>query len=840
MSSRDKMKGNTMVLPNIPKMTDDKNRIKYMTDYEKYEPELLKHHLGPVDTTTTIGLKNVAADFDRTVPSADDPTVAEVEYEKYMALRNARRKKKGFSAGSPTKSKPKPAAPPLPTATPPVATSNAAPPSPSTTPTRKPTPERMDATIASAEEGANVPFPPLADGSASSPSAEAGKVVVHTPSSSSTHPQRSRQQSKVGADGQISGRASVSGKPTFQPAPPKPAAPLADKPAASSRSRGSIFVDRSPLKSSVTSEKKTSPRRPPPPRKPLTEVRPPPSARSMEAFLTADDLKTKSTMDAEDVQKYLTDNCPRQAPVVGTSVQPADLGSEVAECADILRVLVNPPPEYSASVKLDIRGMEIDWIAGKRRQPPNLTTLQNWQSMTASNGVPKITSPRSVLVLLRNGVSTRDLRHLREEDDTILPQDPILRTAVKRFRVEREKSKREELCEMLLNDYLSVCAQFSLQELLFAVNRAPNVAEKNTKTPTSLLERQEKQRKQFEINKVRLVRTNELAESLLAKKIAAEDRRLKAEDEQRDLADAKRRQQEEAKRLQQQRLAEQKAKIEEMERVTVENLKARQMKAEKRNEERIEAQERQFQQQQQLRRDKEAERKRRFAHAAMLQEQQAEEVQRKREAVEQKLEEIEESKRLKALEDHRLLIEKQARVREARKEAALRALEQEEQIKQVAIAKQQQVDERIQKFIETREEEAQRRVVVEQQKAAKRQEAFQHAVEIQEVFQQNIAAKRKKHDQVFDAIVEEKNLSLTLQREVHREEMAGKASSICMLQRVEEFKKLRTVAQLIEKKLVADHLKEQREAILAQSLAERDKLASEKEALRRKLETTKV
>lgn len=97
MATREKGKGNTMVLPNIPKMTDDKNKIKYMTDYEKYEAELLKHHLGNPESTITMGLKNIPVNFDRTVPSLDEPTAAEVEYERYLVALSARRKKKRFA-----------------------------------------------------------------------------------------------------------------------------------------------------------------------------------------------------------------------------------------------------------------------------------------------------------------------------------------------------------------------------------------------------------------------------------------------------------------------------------------------------------------------------------------------------------------------------------------------------------------------------------------------------------------------------------------------------------------------------------------------------------------------
>lgn len=40
MSSRSRdwsAKGNTVALPNIPKMSEEKGKMKYLTDYDKYE-----------------------------------------------------------------------------------------------------------------------------------------------------------------------------------------------------------------------------------------------------------------------------------------------------------------------------------------------------------------------------------------------------------------------------------------------------------------------------------------------------------------------------------------------------------------------------------------------------------------------------------------------------------------------------------------------------------------------------------------------------------------------------------------------------------------------------------
>eukprot|EP00796_Vickermania_ingenoplastis_P008217 gene8217-5741_t len=841
MSSREKGKGNTMVLPNIPKMTDDKNRIKYMTDYEKYEPELLKHHIGSADTTTTIGLKNFPAEFDRTVPSPTDPTVAEKEYDKYIAQRNARRRKKHFPA---------PTLKPSVTITKPKLKETAvvsSSPQPSLEP-RNSTPGKehllepaaSDITAATPSAGAGVP-PILAEAAAASPGAA---VVLHTPTSVSRPQRMMRGPGKLSTDVTRSG-SSVLSKTSNRSTPqeePMHKMPLPESAAASSTQarRSPSASTRQPSASSSRSV--PHPSRPP---KPTSSFRQPskPAARSPPRApprpVVLDDREPTKSLTAEEVQKYLAENCPTSPRAI--AVEPANVGEDINECADMLRVLVNPPQEFAASVKLDLRGMDIDWIAEKRRRPGQLTTLQNWQSMTPANGVPKITSPRSVLVMLRNGVSTSDLKlSLPKDDDYLLPQDPVLRAAVKRYRMEREKVRRDTLSELLLSDYLSLSSQFSQSELIFAVNKPPDVAEKIPAMPTSLLERQERQRKQFEINKMRLSREQELAEAVEAKRLIAEERKQRAVEEQRAAMEAKAKAEEEQRKMQQRRLEEQKRKLQEMEKLAMENLRQRQELAEKRNEERALAQAQQFEERQKIRHEKEAERQRRFAHVARMREEQAAMVLQKREEVEQKLAQIEESRRLQAEEEKKLLREKQLKVKEARREAARRAAEQEEKIRQAALEKQQQVELRIQKFIESREEQAQRRAEEERMKTSRRREAFESAILQEEELKKVTEAKRLEHELRYGKVQTEKTLSMTLHREREREELASKAATIRMMQRVQEFKKLQTVAELIEKKRVAEHLEKQRADILARSIAERDKMNLEKEALRHKLESIKV
>ncbi|EKG00855.1 hypothetical protein TCSYLVIO_008181 [Trypanosoma cruzi] len=85
-----KDRGPTVSIPNIPKVLDERARMRLLCDYEKYEPELLKHHIGTPETTQTIGLKLVLTDFDRRLPSSSEPTIAEREYEARRRNRKAK------------------------------------------------------------------------------------------------------------------------------------------------------------------------------------------------------------------------------------------------------------------------------------------------------------------------------------------------------------------------------------------------------------------------------------------------------------------------------------------------------------------------------------------------------------------------------------------------------------------------------------------------------------------------------------------------------------------------------------------------------------------------------
>lgn len=1022
MATREKGKGNTMVLPNIPKMTDDKNKIKYMTDYEKYEAELLKHHLGNPESTVTMGLKNIPVNFERTVPSQDEPTAAEVEYEKYLVALNARRKKKRFLnlriiSSLETGGKSNPTAEQMDTQKPlssnivlgngesalhplpavlnhsssagglPITSQSASVIHGNSWTSRHSSTSKGGAVadhfsageVAAVESGstenASIAALPSAalpsslsssgnvggegvgkesmeeggNGSRSSSKgltqilsssrrgfqkrsgsgqAEGAKIPTVTfPSPSaiivSIPAGQSSSSLAPGATTDTSHSSSVAPVPNIRgDSIPRSTSSLRSQGASSTESShshspvsGSVAKNRSltesassalprasvglnsgtglttksstngglgdqdskklksiqgetassqlssSFPSTLPSHRRTSPSRKYPSfhrscssepksnrEKASVEKHTPPFGRETPAFSSGHVVHEiqveKKNLDPEEVEKYLLKNSPPLGhPSQTTSSNPISVGDTLSECADLLRVLIDPPKEYAASVKLDVKWFDIDWVVQKRRRPVQLTNVQNWQHLHHSvDQLPRLTSPRSVLALLRNGICAQDLTvEEKKEEDVRLPQESSVRTAVQNYRREREKGRREELVDFLLNDYLSICSKFSQQDLISAVNAPLDLAEQeDVRRSTSLAERQKKQQKQFEINTVRKERMTELAEKLHAKRKAAEERRRKAEEEQREALEAKVKSETEARRAQQFRLAEQRRKLEEIEQKNLENFKKRQELAERRNKELLLAQERQFELRQQTRKEKEEQGRKRFAHIALLQEKQAIEAQQKRKLAEEKTAKMEEMRQMKAMEEKKLLKEKQARVKEARDDASRRAATQEESIRKAAVQRQKDVELRLSHFMEVRNAQAVKRADAERVKMVKRMEARSISKHAEEEFKRQTEEKQAKHMEIYFELENKKLLDLTLSREKQREEMDSKAFAIKKLQRMEEFKKLRTISKLILKRKVAEHLEQQRAKLLEASLEERDKLYTEKQDLRERLAAEKV
>ncbi|EPY35183.1 hypothetical protein AGDE_07546, partial [Angomonas deanei] len=522
---QDNTKTQGMLLPNIPKLTDDKSRVKYMTDYEKYEGELHKHHLGPA--TNTVGLRSLNADFDRRVPSLDEPMDVDRLY-------GQQKKKNTTTRGGSGKTNSR-SITPVPLATAAAETKSAtrtsvAPLSGEVEPVKEKSVPVQNSGNSSTVEDAKPAAAPQ-----SNPSKKANSVTKEgkRQSARSAPPVKDTTPATLG-----SAMVRTAGRTT--------------KPAATGRSSSETPVPTHSFKPASTAPTSD----PLDPRLKFTEA-----ARN--TALPRGDTETK-------------------APLLGTSGS-----NDVEGCAELLRLLVTPPYEYADSFLLEMEGIDLSWLAGKRPRPAVLTSIE--QLSPTGGTVPTLYSPRSALVCLRNGVSMADLKPSVSEDQ--LPNEKNLREAVSVFRSERDAKRRSRLLGMLRADYRELCAKVDVERLIEAFHHPPP-PKALSDPPTALLQRQERQRKVFETNKVRMEKQVEYAKETQARRLEAEERLRQAEEEAQLALEEKKRKEMEAKALQEERLERQKQKNKEMEEFYQQQLDTRIALAEERSKQREEAQER--------------------------------------------------------------------------------------------------------------------------------------------------------------------------------------------------------------------------------------------------------
>eukprot|EP00672_Neobodo_designis_P015256 CAMPEP_0174845072 /NCGR_PEP_ID=MMETSP1114-20130205/11500_1 /TAXON_ID=312471 /ORGANISM="Neobodo designis, Strain CCAP 1951/1" /LENGTH=591 /DNA_ID=CAMNT_0016079319 /DNA_START=76 /DNA_END=1847 /DNA_ORIENTATION=+ len=90
-----------VALPTLPRC-DENNRAKWVSEYDKVEAELLKTHV-PGSGTTTLGLRQIPATFDRTIPPPDIETEGDERRRRRAAgIPRARTTDPGASAGGPS------------------------------------------------------------------------------------------------------------------------------------------------------------------------------------------------------------------------------------------------------------------------------------------------------------------------------------------------------------------------------------------------------------------------------------------------------------------------------------------------------------------------------------------------------------------------------------------------------------------------------------------------------------------------------------------------------------------------------------------------------------------
>ncbi|KPA81319.1 hypothetical protein ABB37_03719 [Leptomonas pyrrhocoris] len=796
---------NAMQLPNIPRLTtDEKSRSKYISEYEKFEPELRRHHIGTPETTNTLGLKDVPADFDRTVPSISEPTKAEIEFARQHSTR-ARSAKKSVDGGA------KLTAFAAAAASRPATSNNAM----SALAAKRGT---MEGRLSSARES-------LFEGRLPSASKQRPSFITAVQLTEAAET-ATATEAAASADA----AAVDAGQPLTPPEPRFPTPP----------SQRSLLETRAPDgKAQMTS---------------LSRMRSaPPLTKTTTATANAAAPAQRSMTPPRSNFVRWTRTDPSVPPLPSAAVKDA---ASAAETARVLCVLLEPPTQYVTSLDLDLSCFDLEWLRLGAVPPRHRTTISNYNDAPGADTHPaKINSPRSVITLLEHGVSLKDWAGGSTDSSTAgsagarspppsAGQSPRLQAELQQHRVARVLARQKAVREELESSYQSLCALAPLQELLTCYRqvRSANAHtdadlgdEEKASLSTVVLQRQERQRRVFETNKMRMLRQVQQAKEMHEHQTIAERRQQQAEADAAEVRRQKAAEEVAARRLQQERLEARRAEREQREEAVRLELQSRMTKVEARNAERVAARERQQKAFHQEREAQAAERARRMERNTTALEEQAALLEQKRLEKEKKLEELRLMRETRLAEEHRLQVEKQLRAAQQRDEARQRAAEAEEAVRVAALERQAQAQARLQDFYARRRDEAAQRAMAESEHQKRIEEARAESAAKEEKFKASIQEKLQRHEERYQDTRARQLADIAWRREAEQEEQEEKANTVLQLHRVAEFNKLRTVVDLLEKRKAANAVTRQRTLICEQAMRDREKLREERESLKQQL-----
>eukprot|EP00906_Rhabdomonas_costata_P008326 RCo011866 len=189
----------------------------------------------------------------------------------------------------------------------------------------------------------------------------------------------------------------------------------------------------------------------------------PPSCNASETGVSlSDDISPRSSGSA-----FVGSLCPAQP------IREEDLSA--------LHTLFNPSPEFAGKIKVPTLHISLGWLFRKPPEPPEgeLLTLDNFptdlftsSSENSGKAIRRrrrrvlLNSPRSVITVLRNGVSLEDLqehpRHDVEVEGALAGRAPH----VIQMRYEHREARRQQLLAGLREQYHSISAQLSLGDVM--------------------------------------------------------------------------------------------------------------------------------------------------------------------------------------------------------------------------------------------------------------------------------------------------------------------------------------------------------------------------------------
>lgn len=542
------------------------------------------------------------------------------------------------------------------------------------------------------------------------------------------------------------------------------------------------------------------------------------------------------------------------------------------KCVKLLDTLLHPPASYKNSFHLNLSGVDLEWMwhYAADRAPPQLLTLETLRddahgaSTSSASGVhgTVINSPRSVMVMLRNGVSVVDL--IRRPTSYFERADITLDAADAAS--QHYEERRRAMLSSLREDYRDVCASVPLHEVVRGLQnkhkqhiseekaRASPVrkrrglpgspkaarhddggAQDDSEESGFAAQRRMKMERLAEKSREKMRKQLEALEAL-KKEIAEGEARQKANEKALHERDADRRrivEQRSASAAKQ--FAEMRAKANLYNVSHIAEMEKRRLKLEAKAAAKLEAiQARADQQRQESEAKVAAKALRLQQNRSAIETLKAEEAQKQAEKEQRAAEKRAQLAQRRAAERDEA-IEQQKKIADQRHEAQERVRMQRDAFLEKAAAREREVRERLECFQENQKQSRQAAHELEMAKEKRRLQTISAAESIVRSKTETIVEKRNEHMRALEMSLqqraeEQKRAQLeTMNVLEDKRFLVGRQSNSS------EFKKLLRAVQMIDKEEQSRHIAEQKARMLEIAAVEREQLRLQKEAAAAKI-----
>lgn len=501
--------------------------------------------------------------------------------------------------------------------------------------------------------------------------------------------------------------------------------------------------------------------------------------------------------------------------------------------ADLLRVLftiLDPPVRFRSQIALDLRHIDLKWlrsyVSGDRT--PNLQTIETIREdmlLTGSTDTA-LNSPRSVVVMFRNGVAVEDLQ---AQPASAFDAKDAEESAVMQ---QHHEQRRTALLASLREEYRDLSSNFPLFDLL---DDMANMRDGQPSNATVLKRQGEKLRMAAYANKQRMVKQLEYERELHQKAAEADRRRKRQEQEIEEKKEAMRRELVQKHEQSVARVREQKQ--------LAEDAAASQRAASLRRKQRLEAEERE----RSLHKSQsDQQRLAETQHKAALK---AHRIAQNREALQRQQEQMEEDRQRKeeTVEARRAKVERERAERreqqQAKQDAAARAREQAknkaqsvaESIRIEAEEKTRRAEERLQAFQAYKAKQQQQHLLEESHRRQRQREAISQAERMRNARKQELIDRQRATSEHLDHVHADRARSAAEEHLHQQLQRDDKRFLVERQKRAMDFNKVMSIASITHKAERAEYISSQRQRMIAATRHEREQSRLERERLRENL-----